>query len=104
MFRELLKIKESKKGTKGSKATKSDGLSEEQHVLWQLLRDRRLSLSREQGVPPYIIFHDTTLLEMIYRRPQSLLEMSKLPGVGDSKLQKYGQTFLDVLADADGAG
>jgi ATP-dependent DNA helicase RecQ len=104
MFRELLKIKESKKGTKGSKATKSDGLLDEQHVLWQLLRDRRLSLSREQGVPPYIIFHDTTLLEMIYRRPQSLLEMSKLPGVGDSKLQKYGQIFLDVLAEADSVG
>jgi ATP-dependent DNA helicase RecQ len=100
LFRELVKIKESKKAAKAAKSSNSDILTDDQQELWQILRDKRLALSREQNVPPYIIFHDTTLLEMIHRRPTSLLEMSKLPGVGDSKLQKYGQIFLDVLADA----
>jgi len=100
LFRELVKIKESKKAAKAAKSSNSDILTDDQQELWQILRDKRLALSREQNVPPYIIFHDTTLLEMIHRRPTSLLEMSKLPGVGDSKLQKYGQIFLDVLAEA----
>lgn len=93
-FRELTKFE---KGKKATKAAKTASINDDEQDLWQLLRDKRLALSREQSVPPYVIFHDTTLLEMLQRRPKSLLEMSKIPGVGDTKLQKYGQIFLDVL-------
>ncbi len=69
-------------------------------ALWEALRARRLELAREQGVPPYVIFHDATLLEMVHRRPRDLGAMSVIPGVGRSKLDRYGETFLAVIATA----
>jgi len=71
-------------------------------TLWQALRARRLELAREQGVPPYVIFHDATLLEMVRRRPRDLGAMSVIPGVGRSKLERYGETFLTVIAAGEG--
>jgi ATP-dependent DNA helicase RecQ len=54
-------------------------------------------LAKEQGVPPYVVFHDSTLLEMVRRRPSNLREMAQVPGVGEVKLQRYGPAFLEVL-------
>ncbi|MGV6851030.1 MAG: HRDC domain-containing protein, partial [bacterium] len=51
----------------------------------------------EQGVPPYVIFHDRTLLAMLAARPQSLEEMAAISGIGERKLERYGDDFLDVL-------
>jgi len=65
--------------------------------LWQALKDKRLELAREQGVPPYVIFHDSTLLEILNRKPQTLDEMAVISGVGQAKLQRYGDAFLEVL-------
>ena len=70
--------------------------------LWQALKARRTELAREQGVPPYVIFHDSTLLEILHRRPASLPEMGEISGVGQAKLAKYGDAFLQVLAEAAG--
>ncbi len=72
-----------------------DGLSDD--PLWQALKAKRLELAREQGVPPYVIFHDSTLLEILNHRPQSLTEMSRINGVGQAKLDRYGDDFLRVL-------
>lgn len=65
--------------------------------MWQALKDKRMELAREQGVPPYVIFHDSTLLEILNNRPQTLPEMGKITGVGQAKLMKYGDAFLEVL-------
>jgi ATP-dependent DNA helicase RecQ len=65
--------------------------------LWQALKAKRLELAREQGVPPYVIFHDSTLLEIHNRKPQTLDEMGQISGIGQAKLQKYGDAFLIVL-------
>ncbi len=65
--------------------------------LWQALKAKRLELAREQGVPPYVIFHDSTLLEIHNRKPQTLDEMGQISGIGQAKLQKYGKAFLDAL-------
>jgi ATP-dependent DNA helicase RecQ len=65
--------------------------------LWDALRAKRLELARAQGLPPYVIFHDTTLLEMIRRRPPDLAALAHIPGIGKSKLERYGETFLAVL-------
>ncbi|BAN35210.1 ATP-dependent DNA helicase RecQ [Sulfuricella denitrificans skB26] len=65
--------------------------------LWQALKAKRTELAREQGVPPYVIFHDSTLLEILNRRPGTLREMSEITGVGQAKLAKYGDEFLQVL-------
>ncbi|MFA6180292.1 MAG: DNA helicase RecQ [Candidatus Methylopumilus sp.] len=68
--------------------------------LWQALKAKRMELAREQGVPPYVIFHDSTLLEILNQRPGSLTELGKITGVGQAKLAKYGDDFLQVLEDA----
>ncbi|MDP2828087.1 MAG: DNA helicase RecQ [Sulfuricellaceae bacterium] len=65
--------------------------------LWLALKAKRTELAREQGVPPYVIFHDSTLLEMLNRRPGSLSEMGQISGIGQAKLVKYGDEFLQVL-------
>lgn len=66
---------------------------------WEALRAKRKELADEQGVPPFVIFHDTTLMEILERRPTNLEEMSEVSGVGSAKLERYGATFLAVLAD-----
>ncbi|KQT36582.1 DNA helicase RecQ [Methylophilus sp. Leaf414] len=66
--------------------------------LWQALKAKRLELAREQGVPPYVIFHDSTLLEIHNRKPQTLDEMGQISGIGQAKLQKYGDAFLQTMA------
>jgi ATP-dependent DNA helicase RecQ len=67
--------------------------------LWQALRQKRLELAREQGLPPYVIFHDATLLELVRRKPKDVFELGRIPGIGRSKLERYGETFLAVLRD-----
>ncbi|MFA7400622.1 MAG: DNA helicase RecQ [Sideroxydans sp.] len=88
-----------------SKAERSSRLREafagaNDDPLWQALKAKRMELAREQGVPPYVIFHDSTLLEMLNRKPQSLTDMGLISGVGQSKLAKYGDDFLQVLERA----
>ena len=70
-------------------------------ALWEALRKRRTELASEQGVPPYVIFHDATLREMIARRPRTPDDFSKIPGVGDMKLRRYGEDFLAVITAHD---
>ncbi len=65
--------------------------------LWETLRQCRRDLAEEAGVPPYVIFHDATLKEMLHRRPTSLEEMLAIHGVGQAKLERYGAAFLDAL-------
>jgi ATP-dependent DNA helicase RecQ len=65
--------------------------------LFQALREKRLELARAQGVPPYIIFNDTTLIDMLQRRPKDLGQFAQLSGVGSAKLERYGAAFLEVI-------
>jgi ATP-dependent DNA helicase RecQ len=67
--------------------------------MWQALKDKRMELAREQGVPPYVIFHDSTLLEILNQRPQTLDDMGRISGIGQAKLAKYGDAFLQVVED-----
>ena len=66
--------------------------------LFEALRARRAALASEQGVPPYVVFHDSTLIEMAVRRPGSLEAFADLPGVGRAKLERYGEEFLLIIA------
>ena len=65
--------------------------------LVDLLREKRLELANEQGVPSYIIFHDSTLEGMAKIRPNDLEAMSYISGVGEKKLDKYGDSFLAII-------
>jgi ATP-dependent DNA helicase RecQ len=58
----------------------------------------RRKLAEEHSVPPYVIFPDSTLLEMLRSQPTSLSDMAQVSGVGARKLERYGQAFLEVLA------
>lgn len=68
--------------------------------LWHALKAKRMELAKEQGVPPYVIFHDATLLEILNQKPSNLTEMGQISGIGQAKLLKYGDAFLQVLEDA----
>ena len=72
-------------------------LGAESQTLFDALRAHRRVLAGEQGVPPYVIFHDASLVEMAERRPRSLDEFGAIPGVGATKLERYGDTFIEVI-------
>ena len=65
--------------------------------LWEALRDCRRELAEQQGVPPYVVFHDRTLQEMCALLPRDLTQFSGLSGVGERKLEKYGPVFLKAI-------
>jgi ATP-dependent DNA helicase RecQ len=67
-------------------------------ALWAALRAWRLEEARRQELPPYVIFHDSTLLEVARRRPISLTSLANIPGVGASKLERYGTAIIGVVA------
>jgi ATP-dependent DNA helicase RecQ len=70
---------------------------------WDALRACRKELADKQGVPPYVIFHDTTLFGMLERKPRTLEELAEVSGVGAAKLEKYGEIFLETIAGLDQA-
>ncbi|KXS07508.1 DNA helicase RecQ [Enterococcus faecium] len=74
---------------------------EETDTLFEVLRELRTDLASEAGVPPYVVFSDSTLKEMSRIRPSSRLEMLQIKGVGQSKLDKYGEAFLSRIKNAD---
>lgn len=69
----------------------------EEDRLFQNLRALRLKLAKAQNVPPYVIFHDTTLIALAKARPRSLDDMSGIPGIGSAKLSRYGEVFLKAV-------
>jgi ATP-dependent DNA helicase RecQ len=69
----------------------------EHSALWQALRTLRKQIADEQGVPPYVIFHDAVLMDMLRFRPMSIKQIGQLSGVGQKKLEHYGQAFLEVI-------
>ena len=68
--------------------------------LWEALRTWRLEEARRRELPPYVIFHDTTLIEVARRRPASLAALAEVPGVGRSKLERYGNAVIAVVTAA----
>ena len=71
--------------------------SQQQEVLWEALRSLRRKIAEEQGVPPYVIFHDATLMEMVSYQPETHEQMRRISGVGSRKLELYADAFIDVI-------
>ncbi len=85
----------------GSKQkTEKITLSTDSQSLFNRLREYRKKLANEQSIPPYIIFHDSTLQQMAAEKPLSLEKLRQISGVGESKLSKYGEGFLKVLSES----
>jgi len=70
--------------------------------LWQALRGLRKRLAEDQDVPPYVILHDSVLMEMVQRRPQSHAQLGRIAGIGERKLALYGDEFLALIASHGG--
>ena len=66
--------------------------------LFDALRALRLEIARGRGVPPYVVFHDSTLREMARLKPGSQSALLHVPGVGARKAEDFGQQFLDAIA------
>lgn len=95
--RETLTAARGPGGTKVSKNGALQDVSERDQSLFQALRERRLSMAKDQGVPAYVVFGDRSLVEMAQRRPMTREQMSHIHGVGEAKLARYGDVFLDVI-------
>ncbi|MBJ7545897.1 DNA helicase RecQ [Pseudomonas sp. OA3] len=82
---------------KASSSAASQLVRGHEREMWEALRSLRRKLAEEHSVPPYVIFPDATLLEMLRSQPSSLSDMAEVSGVGARKLERYGQAFLEVL-------
>ena len=86
-----------KKAARKAAAAASLGESGADQALFQALRARRSALAKAQAVPAYVILPDRSLLDMARRKPTTLDEMAGMHGVGDVKLKRYGEEFLEVV-------
>jgi len=82
----------------------TDTLPEAAAAVFGQLRAWRAAAAKEQGVPAYVIFHDATLRQIAAQSPSTLAELATVSGVGETKLARYGQQLLDLLADPPAAG
>ncbi len=79
------------------RSRKPGGVNPVGDPLFEALRVRRTELAREAGLPPYVIFHDSTLREMAALKPQSLPALSRISGIGAAKLERYGPAFVEII-------
>lgn len=75
-----------------------EDLPPEAEPLFERLRAWRTGVAKELGMPPYVIFHDATLAAIAAAPPSTLAELALVNGVGETKLARYGQQILEVLA------
>jgi ATP-dependent DNA helicase RecQ len=86
-----------KKAARKAAAAAALGESDADQALFRALRVRRSALAKAQAVPAYVILPDRSLLDMARRKPSTLDEMAGVHGVGDVKLKRYGDEFLEVI-------
>ncbi|WP_420493353.1 DNA helicase RecQ [Rhizobium etli] len=82
---------------KPERRERSSGLSGPDGILFEALRAERTLIARSLGVPPYVVFPDTTLIAFATERPKNRKELLNISGVGQSKLERYGDAFLNVI-------
>jgi len=95
-LREDLRAQEEKKLRKKPRS-EGEVVADADRNLWEALRSCRKRLADAHGVPPYMVFHDATLMDMMAYRPASEDELMAINGVGQAKLERYGKAFLDVI-------
>ena len=84
-------------GVATRRSSRARAVATEDQGLWEALRDCRQNLASEHEVPAYVIFHDKTLHEMLEFRPQTEAAMLDISGVGQTKLDRYGWQFLEII-------
>ena len=96
---QLRKLPKPTAGTSGRRSSVAADMDHSDLPLWEALRACRKRLADEKGVPPYVVFHDATLREMLEVKPQTDAELLGITGIGDSKLERFGDAFLAVLRE-----
>ena len=97
---QLSKKQNARKSSKSKSKVKAN-VPEHGEPLWQALRALRKTLADEHGIPPFTVFHDSALIDMITTKPGNREQLLAISGVGVSKLDKYGDQFLAVLSEFD---
>ena len=97
MLRKELPRKRQRERERGARLANVVNLQPGDQPLFDELRELRTRLAREQNVPPYVIFHDSTLRNIAERRPASLDELAQVGGIGGTKLARYGEQVLDIV-------
>ena len=85
-----------KKGLRGQ-SKGSVSAADKKGQLWDALRAKRSEIANDQNVPPFVVFHDATLMIMMDEKPSTLQQMSYISGIGKKKLEMYGNNFLAVI-------
>ncbi len=94
----LRSVRRAGKGNAKNKSTDNKyPLNTRDESLLETLKDLRLKLSKKQSVPAYHVFHDATLIQMATIQPTTLVEMGSIHGIGEKKLKRYGQLFIDAI-------
>ena len=87
------------KSARRDKPKSTDCLTGEGFGLFEKLRTLRMEIARGENVPPYIVFGDKTLIDMVVKTPRNKEEMLRVSGVGENKYSKYGEKFIEVITD-----
>lgn len=96
---ETIQLRRDIKQKAAKRQTKTPLAADIDIALWEALRECRREFAEDQGVPPYVIFHDSALQEMCVNLPRDMPEFGLVSGVGERKLEKYGPAFVRVIAD-----
>jgi ATP-dependent DNA helicase RecQ len=84
--------------SRAARAPAAAALAPAESSLFERLRQERSRLAREQNIPPFIIFHDTTLAAIAEAKPATLAALADIPGMGKTKLERYGRLVLETVA------
>jgi ATP-dependent DNA helicase RecQ len=87
----------SKKKRSAKRQSPPARLSASDQPLWEAMRELRMSISKELGIPPYVVFHDRTLKEMVQQRPANRDQLLLITGVGEKKADQFGTRFLELI-------
>ncbi|MDO9414719.1 DNA helicase RecQ [Pararhizobium sp.] len=94
--------KAARSGSGGPSSSGKSNLTGDDLELFEALRAERMAISKDLGVPPYVVFPDTTLVALARERPSDEDEFLDIQGVGQAKLQKFGEAFLAVIREHAG--
>lgn len=94
------RTKEDRRSARGAKRAAQAGFEGDDAALFAKLREWRRETASQAGVPPYVIFHDATLAEIVRAKPASLTQLSSVPGIGEAKLARHGAAVLELIRAA----
>ena len=89
--------REPERQTRSRSRRSTDSLTKAGYELFETLRQLRLTIAREEGMPPYIVFSDKTLIDMSVKAPRDRSSMLGVSGVGEAKYEKYGERFIEAI-------